>query len=325
MKLKLKASELVSLSDLLKRAASTFLFKCFHRLLTALTEVPSVMLDIQYRMHPDISKFPSAEFYNFSLQDGTVDGLGNVSSLLIPPNSSHLVPNRVTGNRPSVIFLSHAGSESSKDRSRVNWNEAFIVCSVVEDLLLHNPVCTAVSPVELFILTGFKDLCASDIGIIAPYVAQISLLTRLLNTTPANQRRFEQVLGEERTRQLANIEIKTVDGFEGREKEIIIFSTVRNNSYGNIGFLADRRRLNVGLTRAKRGLFVVGSIETLKSARFGGGEHGKAIKSGKGAEAWKRYAEFLDKNGLIIQLSGDKLKDTLYGNYNNARGAVVEH
>lgn len=98
------------------------------------------MLDIQYRMHPDISKFPSAEFYNFSLQDGTVDGQGNISSLLMPPNSSHLTPNPVTGNKPSVIFLNHAGSESKKDRSRVNWNEAYIVCSVVEDLLLHNEV-----------------------------------------------------------------------------------------------------------------------------------------------------------------------------------------
>ena len=45
-------------------------------------------------------------------------------------------------HRPSVVFLDHVGSESKKDRSRVNWNEAHIVCSLVEDLLLRNPVST---------------------------------------------------------------------------------------------------------------------------------------------------------------------------------------
>jgi len=267
--------------------------------------VPSVMLDMQYRMHPDISSFPSAEFYNFCLQDGTVDGEGNISSLLMPPKSSHLEINPVTGNRPSVIFLNHGGSESMKDRSRVNWNEAHIVCSVVEDLLLHN-----------------KCIRGADIGIIAPYVAQISLLTRLFNTNPTYRKRFEQVLGEHRAMQLANIEIKTVDGFEGREKEVIIFSTVRNNPQGNIGFLADRRRLNVGLTRAKRGLFIVGSINTLKAGKVGRGGGDRLGRVGKGAEAWRRYTEFLTNRGLILQLTGERLKRTLYGNYTSAGGII---
>jgi superfamily I DNA and/or RNA helicase len=102
--------------------------------------VPSIMLDVQYRMHPNISLFPSIEFYDFSLRNGTVDSSGNISPWLSPPASSHLEMDAVTGNRPSVVFLDHEGAESMRDRSRVNRTEASIVCSVVEDLLLHNQV-----------------------------------------------------------------------------------------------------------------------------------------------------------------------------------------
>jgi len=108
------------------------------------------MLDVQYRMHPAISRFPSSEFYNFTLQDGTVDSGGNVSPLLLPPSSQHLQMDVKTGNRPSVIFLDHNGFESTKDRSRVNLNEAHLVASVVEDLLLNNFVCSLASDISLY-------------------------------------------------------------------------------------------------------------------------------------------------------------------------------
>ncbi|KAJ6491433.1 P-loop containing nucleoside triphosphate hydrolase protein [Mycena vitilis] len=295
--------------------------------------VPSIMLDTQYRMHPGISLFPSKEFYNFSLQDGTVDAVGNISPRLTPPASVHLKEDK-SGKRPAVIFLDHSGGETMKDKSRVNQNEAAIVAGVVEDLLLNNPT-----------------LMGKDIGIIAPYVAQISLLTRLFTTNAKYRARFEQVLGEHRALQLAHIEIKTVDGFEGREKEIIVFSTVRNNAGGYIGFLADRRRLNVGLTRAKRGLFVVGSISTLgKGVRAAPRPKAaaaaeqqplvvqpgdvtvikakeekplKAVSAGsrgknKGQESWKRYAQWLMDGGLVIRLGGDSLGQALYGNLQRA-------
>lgn len=172
-----------------------------------------------------------------------------------------------------------------------------------------------------------QDLRGSDIGVITPYVAQVSLLNRLFNKNRENTERFKRVLGDQRAMQLANIEIKSVDGFEGREKEVIIFSTVRNNPLGHIGFLADRRRLNVGLTRAKRGLFVIGSIATLKVAKtdedmanaLSADVHGK---TGKGAEAWRRYVEFLSERGLVLELSGPRLQKLLYGNYEKAGGIV---
>ena len=148
-----------------------------------------------------------------------------------------------------------------------------------------------------------------DIGIIAPYVAQISTISQFLTQDETYKERFNAALGSHRAMQVPHIEVKTVDGFEGREKEVIIFSTVRNNRAGHIGFLRDQRRLNVGLTRAKRGLFVLGNIETLKAGKVGlrGDASSMVTSKGKGAQAWRRYAQFLHDEGLIVKLPSGKL------------------
>ncbi len=84
-------------------------------------------------------------------------------------------------------------------------------------------------------------LSEDEIGIISPYADQVKIIQ---DQTP--------------------VEVKTVDGFQGREKEIIIISTVRSNDDRNIGFLRDLRRLNVAITRAKRKLIIIGNKDTLK-------------------------------------------------------------
>jgi ATP-dependent RNA/DNA helicase IGHMBP2 len=89
---------------------------------------------------------------------------------------------------------------------------------------------------------------AGDIAVIAPYAAQVRWL-RERAPDPA-------------------LEIDTVDGFQGREKEAVAISLVRSNREGEIGFLADTRRMNVALTRPRRKLIVVGDSATLGGHPF---------------------------------------------------------
>jgi hypothetical protein len=91
------------------------------------------------------------------------------------------------------------------------------------------------------------------IGIITPYSAQ----TRLISS------QLQKLLGPDVA---SEIEVNTVDGFQGREKEVIIISFVRSNLRGQMGFVQDGRRLNVSLTRAKHSLICVGSHSTLSQA-----------------------------------------------------------
>ena len=101
-----------------------------------------------------------------------------------------------------------------------------------------------------------------DIGIISPYADQVKIIQE---NTP--------------------VEVKTVDGFQGREKEIIIISTVRSNENGNIGFLKDLRRLNVAITRAKRKLIIIGNKDTLKIN-----------------PTYSRLIKFVEENNLLVKI-----------------------
>ncbi|MBI5295014.1 MAG: AAA family ATPase [Chloroflexi bacterium] len=89
---------------------------------------------------------------------------------------------------------------------------------------------------------------AEQIAVITPYSAQVRVLREKFKTL--------------------DIEIDSVDGFQGREKEAVIVSLVRSNREGEVGFLADTRRMNVALTRARRKLIVIGDSATITSHPF---------------------------------------------------------
>ena len=78
-----------------------------------------------------------------------------------------------------------------------------------------------------------------NVGILAPYRGQVALIERLL-------RRHSSHIDA------TNVDVSSVDGYQGREADVIIFTAVRSNLKGKLGFLHDERRLNVALTRAKR-------------------------------------------------------------------------
>jgi ATP-dependent RNA/DNA helicase IGHMBP2 len=111
-----------------------------------------------------------------------------------------------------------------------------------EDPSTQNPAAGARVAAEVRRLLG-RGLSPDDLAVITPYEAQVRLLRALLAD--------------------AGVEIGTVDGFQGREKEAVVVDLVRSNEAGEIGFLADTRRMNVALTRARRFLLVVGDSGTL--------------------------------------------------------------
>ncbi|HZX94297.1 MAG TPA: AAA domain-containing protein [Myxococcales bacterium] len=110
-------------------------------------------------------------------------------------------------------------------------------------------------------------LPAQDIAVISPYEAQVQKLRQLLADA-----------GE--------LEIDTVDGFQGREKEAVVVSLVRSNDQGELGFVADIRRINVALTRARKKLIVIGDGATVARHPFFAGLIRYAESIGGWQSAW---------------------------------------
>jgi len=210
--------------------ATALRISLFERLMHLNDDYISQMLNIQYRMHAMIMKFSNEQFYKHqlsahpSISQHTLADLAGYS----PFNNNPFIANAITNPDEPIVFLDYKnGLETKMEGSFSYYNpEEINIVQQVADALLSSRL--------------FPD----DIGIISPYDQQVSRLK-------SRMRDYQ-------------IEIKSIDGFQGREKEVIILSLVRSNENGNIGFLRDYRRLNVALTRAKRKLIIIGNRKTLE-------------------------------------------------------------
>jgi regulator of nonsense transcripts 1 len=203
-----------------KAGLSTSLFERLVRLGTA-----PIRLQVQYRMHPCLSEFPSNMFYDGSLQNGVTASQRLRREIEFPwPIADN-----------PMMFWSNLGNEeiSASGTSYLNRTEA----SNVEKIVTR------------FFKAGVKPI---DIGIITPYEGQRSYIVSSMQATGS----FKKELYKE-------IEVASVDAFQGREKDFIVLSCVRSNDHQGIGFLSDPRRLNVALTRAKYGIVILGNPKVL--------------------------------------------------------------
>ncbi|VAH45772.1 unnamed protein product [Triticum turgidum subsp. durum] len=182
-------------------------------------------LQVQYRMHPCLSEFPSNCFYEGTLQNGVTANERQSSGIDFP----WPVP-----NRPMFFYVQMGVEEiSASGTSYLNRTEAANVEKIVTTFLRSGVV-------------------PSQIGVITPYEGQRAYIVNYMSRN-----------GSLRQQLYKEIEVASVDSFQGREKDYIILSCVRSNEHQGIGFLNDPRRLNVALTRARYGIVVLGNPKVL--------------------------------------------------------------
>jgi ATP-dependent RNA/DNA helicase IGHMBP2 len=189
------------------------------------------MLEVQYRMHEMIMQFSSGYFYQ-----GKLIAHESVRTSLLRPHE------------PPIEFIDTAGcgyneTIDEETLSRANDEEAQLLIYIVEKLIQE--IGTEAWLDERLTL-----------GIIAPYSAQVDHLHKLAEASPV----FEPIY--------KSITINTVDAFQGQERDAIAISFVRSNDRSEVGFLADIRRTNVAMTRARKKLIMVGDSATLAAHPF---------------------------------------------------------
>ena len=241
-----------------KKQSPSLEITLFDRLLTLHGPKIKRMLTTQYRMHELIMRFPSSEMYEDRLKaaPGVAHRLLTTLSYPVTDTEDTREPlifyDTQGGDYPETKFDSTAtDSTTPKPRSLLTDSKS----NVMEAALAARHIVSLIT-------AGVRE---SDIAVITPYNAQVSLLSSLLHQKyPA-------------------VELGSVDGFQGREKEAVVLSLVRSNADEKgkveVGFLGEKRRLNVAMTRPRRQLCVIGDAETV----------------GRGSGFLKRWMEFMEQ------------------------------
>ena len=214
---------------------------------------PKYTLNIQYRMHFNIRKFIGDTFYNGVLKD---------DSLLFNLMKNHFIFQFINENKNFSFFDISYGKEFFEGKSYFNLSEVDFVLKIIKQI--DNLIKKKNNSENYF--DGNNNEIKLKYAIITPYKSQVKFFIEKLNEI-----RFKLSKN-------IDIEINTVDSFQGQERDIVFFSTVRSNfSYDDeeynknhygIGFLNDFRRMNVALSRAKFACFVIGNSDTLKNNSY---------------------------------------------------------
>ena len=217
-----------------------------------------VMLDSQYRMHREICSFSSEEFYDGRLRTAVPDDTRSLPESQFPwPVSQH-----GGAAKSRMVFVQCSSVEDIGRKSKGNAGQAKL-CQSICTKLLTSPT-SSLPPSSSTSSSSSSQAPSYSIAVLTPYTRQVEILRPLLPSA---------------------ITVSSIDGFQGREADIVVFVTVRCNVHGEIGFLQDLRRLNVVMTRAKIGCIVIGDRATLT----GGTEGGESVMT------WRRLIAKLDE------------------------------
>ncbi|KAL3830454.1 hypothetical protein ACJIZ3_019256 [Penstemon smallii] len=256
-------------ATVISKAAGTLLYSrsLFERFQQA--GCPTMLLSVQYRMHPHIRDFPSRYFYKGRLTDS--------ESVANRPDEIYYKDPLL---RPYIFYDVTYGRESHRGNSvsYQNTQEAQFCVRLYEHLQ------------KTLKSLGVGKL---SVGIITPYKLQLKCL----------QREFKDILNSDEGK---DIYINTVDAFQGQERDVIIMSCVRASGHG-VGFVADIRRMNVALTRAKKALWVMGNANSLVQSE----DWASLIADAKARDC------YLDMDSLPKDFAVPE--SSTYGTFSNAR------
>ncbi|KAK0667160.1 P-loop containing nucleoside triphosphate hydrolase protein [Cercophora samala] len=225
----------------------------FDRLLSLHGPKIKRMLTTQYRMHELIMRFPSDELY-----EGKLIAAEGVKARLL--NQLPDVKDIDETREPLIFIDTQGGDFPEKTEDDEEDGKGVTKRSLYGDSKSNEGEAMLVRE-HVRCLVEDGGVRSEDVAVVSPYNAQLALLAPLKEQYPG-------------------IELGSVDGFQGREKEAVIVTLVRSNTDGEVGFLAEKRRLNVAMTRPKRSLTVIGDSETVK----------------KGSKFLKKWMEFLEEN-----------------------------